>query len=531
MEKAVLLVSVIIIIRILLNDFLEKIPVPSLIIFILLGMCFGENGIFKISFDNYSFVNIICSVSLIFIMFYGGFGTNLKAAKPVVAQSVLLSTVGVAGTAGAVGLFSHFVLHLPWLESILIGSVISSTDAASVFNILRSRNLALKNNTDSLLEIESGSNDPISYMLTTSLIAIMLGQDISVPALLIQQMLFGVLFGVLVAKLSIYLFKTSLFKSQESVTIFLFAVMLLSFSLPYTLNGNGYLSVYLCGIILGNSTLIHKKYLVHFFDVSTDVAQVIIFFLLGLLVTPVDLPRVMIPSLMIMLFLTLVARPLVSSVLLAPFRSSPRQIALVSWSGLRGVASIVFAISVVLSGVETKYNLFNLVFCIVILSISIQGTFLPWVANKLSMIDKNADVRKTFNDYQEDSDISFIKIHLDKNHPWKNLEISKLGLPRDLLIAMIVRNHTPIVPKGDTVLEVGDLLVFAARSFEDRKHLSLREIVIDKKSKWVNTPLHQITTENPYLIILIKRNLENIIPTGDTKLLPGDILIMATAEE
>ncbi len=385
----------------------------------------------------------------------------------------------------------------------------------------------------------------------------------------VAQVIIFFLLGLLVTPVD----KTSLFKSQESVTIYLFAVMLLSFSLPYTLNGNGYLSVYLCGIILGNSTLIHKKYLVHFFDVSTDVAQVIIFFLLGLLVTPVDLPRVMIPSLMIMLFLTLVARPLVSLILLAPFKSSPNQIALVSWSGLRGVASIVFAISVVLSGVQTKYNLFNLVFCIVILSISIQGTLLPWVANKLSMIDKNADVRKTFNDYQEDSDISFIKIHIDKNHPWKDLEISNLGLPRDLLIAMIVRrktfndyqedsdisfikihidknhpwkdleisnlglprdlliamivrNHSPIVPKGNTVLEVGDLLVFAARSFEDRKHLSLREVVIDKKSKWVNTPLHQITTENPYLIILIKRNLENIIPTGDTKLLPGDILIL-----
>lgn len=531
MEKSLLLISIIIIIRILLDKFLEKIPVPSLIIFILLGMCFGENGIFKISFDNYSAVNMICSISLIFIMFYGGFGTNLKAAKPVVAQSIILSTIGVVGTAGAVGVFSHFVLHLSWLESILIGSVISSTDAASVFNILRSRNLALKNNTDSLLEIESGSNDPMSYMLTTSVIAIILGKDVSVPVLLFQQMLFGILFGVLVAKIATCLFKTSLFKSQESVTIFLFATMLLSFSLPYVFNGNGYLSVYLCGIILGNSNLTHKKYLVHFFDVSTDVAQVIIFFLLGLLVTPIDLPIVMIPSLMIMVFLTFIARPLVSSVLLAPFRPSIKQIGLISWSGLRGVASIVFAISVVLSGIETKYNLFNLVFCIVILSISIQGTLLPWVANKLSMIDKNADIRKTFNDYQEDSDISFIKIHIDKNHPWRDLEISNLGLPRDLLIAMIVRNQSPIVPKGDTVLEVGDLLVFAARSFEDRKHLSLREVVIDKKSKWVNTPLYQITTENPYLIILIKRNLENIIPTGDTKLLPGDILIMATAEE
>ena len=164
MNGAILLIGAVILICILMNRFLERIPVPSLLIFIALGMCFGENGIFRIVFNDYAAVNLICSVSLIFIMFYGGFGTNLQAARPVLAQSAILSTLGVAGTAGAVAVFAHLALQLPWLGSLLIGSVISSTDAASVFNILRSNKLALKHHTDSLLEVESGSNDPMSYI-------------------------------------------------------------------------------------------------------------------------------------------------------------------------------------------------------------------------------------------------------------------------------------------------------------------------------------------------------------------------------
>ena len=185
MNGAILLIGAVILICILMNRFLERIPVPSLLIFIALGMCFGENGIFRIVFNDYAAVNLICSVSLIFIMFYGGFGTNLQAARPVLAQSAILSTLGVAGTAGAVAVFAHLALQLPWLESLLIGSVISSTDAASVFNILRSNKLALKHHTDSLLEVESGSNDPMSYMLTTVTLSLMAGQDVSIPWLLL----------------------------------------------------------------------------------------------------------------------------------------------------------------------------------------------------------------------------------------------------------------------------------------------------------------------------------------------------------
>lgn len=527
MNEALLLMGCVILLCTLMGRYLDRLAVPSLLIFIALGMCFGENGLLRIPFDDYDAANVICSASLIFIMFYGGFGTNLNAARPVVVQSVVLSTLGVAGTAGAVAAFAHLVLGLPWVESFLIGSVISSTDAASVFNILRSKKLALKYHTDSLLEIESGSNDPISYMLTTVAVGIMGGQDVFIPLLLVQQIAIGALGGLLLGKLAIWSLRRGMFPSEQSQTIFVFAVVILSYALPTVLGGNGYLSSYLCGIYMGSTKLPQKRNLVHFFDVVTDVAQVLIFFLLGLLVTPVELPSVLLPALAIMVFLTFVARPAVVSVLMLPFRPSPAQVGVVSWAGLRGVASIVFAIMAVLQGAETRYNLFNLVFCIVLLSISLQGSLLPRVSAKLHMIDHTADVSKTFNDYQEESDIDFIKIHLDKNHPWNGKTLRELPLPSDLLVAMIARKEETIVPNGSTVLLPGDLLVLAARAFEDRENLFLQEIVVEKGHKWVGRSLRQIPTRSDTLIVMVKRGNETIIPGGSTILQAGDTLVIA----
>ena len=527
MNEALLLMGCVILLCTLMGRYLDRLAVPSLLIFIALGMCFGENGLLRIPFDDYDAANVICSASLIFIMFYGGFGTNLNAARPVVVQSVVLSTLGVAGTAGAVAVFAHLVLGLPWAESFLIGSVISSTDAASVFNILRSKKLALKYHTDSLLEIESGSNDPISYMLTTVAVGIMGGQDVFIPLLLVQQIAIGALGGLLLGKLAIWSLRRGMFPSEQSQTIFVFAVVILSYALPTVLGGNGYLSSYLCGIYMGSTKLPQKRNLVHFFDVVTDVAQVLIFFLLGLLVTPVELPSVLLPALAIMVFLTFLARPAVVSVLMLPFRPSPAQVGVVSWAGLRGVASIVFAIMAVLQGAETRYNLFNLVFCIVLLSISLQGSLLPRVSAKLSMIDHTADVSKTFNDYQEESDIDFIKIHLDKNHPWNGKTLRELPLPSDLLVAMIARREETIVPNGSTVLLPGDLLVLAARAFEDRENLFLQEIVVEKGHKWVGRSLRQIPTRSDTLIVMVKRGNETIIPGGSTILQAGDTLVIA----
>ena len=531
MNGALMLIGAVILICILMDRFLEKLAVPSLLIFLGLGMCFGENGLFRIPFDDYAGVNLICSFSLVIIMFYGGFGTNLKAARPVAVQAGVLATLGVAGTAGAVGLFAHLALDLPWLESMLIGSVISSTDAASVFSILRSKKLALKHHTDSLLEMESGSNDPISYMLTTVVLTMMAGRDLSLPLLLAKQLLLGAGGGLLLGAGAAWLLRQDLFSSQQSRTVCLFAVMLLAYALPAVAGGNGYLSVYLCGIWLGNTNLVEKRYQVYFFGVITHVAQVLIFFLLGLLVTPVQLPAVLLPALAIMAFLTLAARPLVCAVLLLPFRSPWGQIGVTAWAGLRGAASIVFAISAVLSGIDMQYDLFNLVFCVVLLSMGIQGTLLPWVAGKLSMTDQSADVGKTFTDYQEESDIDFVEVRLDTGHPWCGQELSALKLPAQLLVAMVDRGGTAIVPQGDTRVQEGDRLVLAARAFEGRGNLSLREMAVDRGHKWANQPVSQISTGKPRLIILIKRGLETMIPTGGTVLQPGDVLVLAEPEE
>ena len=531
MYGALLLIGAVILICILMDRFLEKLAVPSLLIFLGLGMCFGENGLFRIVFNDYAAVNLICSFCLIVIMFYGGFGTNIQAARPVVVQAGLLATLGVAGTAGAVGLFAHLALKLPWLESMLIGSVISSTDAASVFSILRSKKLALKHHTDSLLEMESGSNDPISYMLTTVVLTVMAGQDLSLPVLLAKQLLLGAGGGLLLGAAASWLLRQDLFSSQQSRTVCLFAVMLLAYALPGAAGSNGYLSVYLCGIWLGNSNLVEKRYQVHFFGVITHVAQVLIFFLLGLLVTPVQLPAVLLPALAIMAFLTLVARPLVCTLLLLPFRAPWGQVGLTAWAGLRGAASIVFAISAVLSGMDMTYDLFNLVFCIVLLSMGIQGTLLPWVAGKLSMTDQSADVGKTFTDYQEESNIDFVEVHLDHGHAWCGQAISELKLPGELLVAMVDRKGTAIIPRGDTLIQEGDRLVLAARAFEERGALTLREVAVDRNHKWADLPIRQILTGKPHLVILIRRGTETVIPTGNTVVRPGDVLVLAQQKE
>ena len=531
MNEALLLIGMVIVICIMMNRFLEKIPVPSLLIFIALGMLFGENGLFRITFDDYAAVNLICSASLICIMFYGGFGTNLQAARPVIAKSAVLSTFGVVGTAALVGVFSHFALKLGWQESMLIGAVISSTDAASVFNILRNKKLALKNHTDSLLEVESGSNDPVSYMLTSAMIAIMSGSRVSIPLLVTGQIAFGILGGILIGKLAVWLLSGNLFTSQHARTVFLFGIMILSYALPAAVNGNGYLSAYLCGILLGNSRLSQKKYLVHFFDVLTNVAQVIIFFLLGLLVTPARLPAVLLPALAVMTFLTVAARPLVSAFLLLPFRTTLREIGVVSWAGLRGAASIVFAISAVLSGVSTKYNIFNLVFCIVIFSISLQGSLLPLISRRLSMIDRNSDVNKTFTDYDDEIDVDLIKIHLNDGHPWCGCTLSRLSLPHDLLVVMIDRDGTTVIPNGNTELVVGDLLVIAARRFEEGENIRFYETAVGKNHKLAGVALSEVKNAPDKLIVLIKRGSETIIPDGGTVILKGDILVMIQSSQ
>ncbi len=527
MNEILLLAGIVIIICILVHRLTFRLGVPSLLAFLALGMCFGVDGILHISFNNYRISEVICSISLIFIMFYGGFGTNFQEARSVAVKSTLLSTLGVLFTAGLVGVFAHFILRLPWAESMLIGSVISSTDAASVFSILRSKKLNLKDHTASMLEMESGSNDPMSYMLTLLWITILTGDQMSVPLLVLRQLAIGGILGLLLGKGAVFVLNRCNFYIDQGNTIFLLAVSALAYALPSALGGNGYLSVYLCGIVMGNSYLPHKRDLVLTFDVLTGIAQMVIFFLLGLLVTPSQLPAVFLPALLIMVFLTFIARPLSVATVLAPFRSSKEQIGLVSWSALRGAASIVFAIQAVLSGAPMEYNLFNLVFCIVLLSISLQGTLLAPMAHKLNMIDEKADVRRTFNDYQAESDITFSKISIGPTHPWVGHPLRDIPLPPELLVTLILRNGVSLVPNGSTVLLAGDLLVLAGQEFEDRENLTLYEVSIDKTHKWKGKSLRELSLPKGTLIVMIQNENGTVIPDGNTIIHGEDTLVIA----
>ena len=529
MTSYILLVAAVILLCLSLNKMSNKLGIPMLLAYILLGMMFGTDGILKIPFDNFTIAEQICTVSLIFIMFYGGFGTNWKQAKPVAGKAVLLSTVGVILTAVTTGAFCHFILKMDFWESMLIGSVISSTDAASVFSILRSRRLNLKNNTASMLEVESGSNDPCSYMLTVIILTIMSGElsGSSLVVMIFSQIIFGILVGVVVALAAAFILKKVNFATDGFDTIFVFSMALVSYAGASMINGNGYLAAYIAGIILGNTPLHHKKSLVHFFDGITGLMQMLIFFLLGLLAYPSQLPKILPIALAIAVFLTFVARPVSVFAILMPFRCPVKQQLLVSWAGLRGAASIVFAIMATVSPAYTKNDLFHIVIFIVLFSISIQGTLHGLVAKKLDMIDENGNVMKTFSDYSDEMPVEFVKISIKAGHPWENRKIKDLTSLPDLLLVLILRGEERIIPNGNTVVLAGDKIVLSALSPEENLGICLTEIPIEKDSKWIGKPLSRIKLGEEKLVLVLKRNEKVVIPNGNTVIRENDVLVIS----
>mgnify|MGYP000628793968 FL=1 len=452
-----ILCSSVILLAIFSSKFLDALGIPALLFFMCLGMLFGTDGIFKISFADFANTKDIASLALGFIIFYGGFCTKWATAKPIIAKAAVLSTAGVFLTAVLTSVFCHFVLELSFLESFLIGAVISSTDAASVFSILKAKNLHLKENTAPLLEIESGSNDPMSYVLVILAITLMQNQSSGfVIALFFKQMVFGILIGVLVAKISIYIYEKTSIITDENGSLFIIALVLLSYLLPFFCDGNPFLAVYFLGIILGNANILNKVPMMHFFDGITKLAQIGIFFTLGLLAFPREVPSILLTGMLIFLFLTFIARPAAVFLLLSFFKSGINQCLLVSWAGLRGVASIVFAIIAMDSGITLHYDLFHLVFLISILSVAIQGTFLPLAAKMTNMIDPHVDIKKTFNDYEEECAVKLLRITVPKNHEWVGKPIRYVEFPQKSLAVLIKRKQERIIPKNSTVIQAGD---------------------------------------------------------------------------
>ena len=531
METYLLMAATVIFACVIFNKISNKLGIPALLAFILLGMFFGSDGIVKIPFDNYEFTQQICTVALLFIMFYGGFGTKWSDANPVVSKSVLLSSLGTVITAGLVGLFCYYVLDVPVLEGLLIGSVISSTDAASVFAILRSKRLNLKYNTASLLEIESGSNDPFAYMLTVVVLSVMNGRSASgnIVYMIFAQVAFGVFFGVLIAMLTLVFLKRYKFVSVGYDAIFIVAIAVVSYAVPSFFGGNGYLSTYITGIILGNRNIENKQHLAHFFDVMTGFMQMLLFFLLGLLSFPSHLPEVAINGLLIALFLTFVARPVSVFAILTPFKSKLNQQVLVSWAGMRGAASIVFAIIAVINPALVSTDIFHIVFFIVLFSILLQGSLLPWVSKKLDMIDNKTDVMKTFNDYVDEVPVQFIQLSIKAGHPWESKKISEIVLPPDSILVLLIRDGVKIVPNGHTLLLAGDILVLSGKTMDQIDGVNLYEKEIKEDDGLAGKKIYQLPVGEK-LIIMIKRGDKVIIPRGGTELEIGDLLVVNDAK-
>nr|WP_304358624.1 potassium/proton antiporter [Clostridium paraputrificum] len=468
MVELMIISGLVLLICITSSKMLYKFGVPMLLIFIVLGMLFGSDGIVGIYFDNYDLTSTLCSIALVFIMFYGGFGTNWKMAKPVAKQSILMSTFGVIITSLLTGVFCYFILNTSLLEGLLIGSIVGSTDAASVFTILRSQKLNLKSEIASLLEVESGSNDPIAYMMTLSIVMIMSsGLSWSIVPMILKQIIFGILLGAVLAKATVFIIRRANFELEGFYSIFIIAIAILAYALSEFIGGNGYLSVYIAGIILGNSKIPHKKSLVAFFDGISWIMQIMLFFMLGLLSFPSRLPQVIGVSILISIFMIFIARPIATHVILRGFKTPIKEQILISWVGLRGAASIVFAIFAITSGVPIENDIFHIIFFIALISVSVQGTLLPKVAQKLDHVDNDTTVLKTFNDYQEEKSTMLLEYNVSKSSKWVNKTIMDAEIPDDILIVMIKRNGQVIVPKGSTEILEKDILVLSGNNLNE----------------------------------------------------------------
>ena len=532
MITALAIGSIIVLVCISSGQFIHRFGVPALIIFLVLGTAAGALPFDYLLLDPHTSEHI-GEVALIFVMFYGGFGTNWKTAKPIAVKAGLLASAGVCVTAAAVTLFVHFAFGLSWMEAFLLGAIISCTDAASVFSILRTKKMNLKHNTVSALEIENGSNDPTAYMLTLIALLIMQGGPlIEVPILIVKQLVFGVAIGVGVAYFAVpVIMRFSRHFADGMDLVFVFAIAILTFALSQLLGGNGYLSAFLCGIMLGNSSIPNKVRMAHFFDSVDWFGQIMIFFVLGLLVVPINLIPAILPAIVLTLFLLIIARPLAVFLIFKTQGASTQQCLLVSWVGLRGAASLVFAVLATTSGLALESDIFSIVVLTAFFSIVLQGTLLEQVATRLDMIDTESDVMLSFTDYQESSEQAFLKVRIHPQHIWIGKALRDLEIGQESLIVMIKRGEQTIAPKGDTIIKSGDVLVMTGDPYTDNDNAQISKLSVEDDSEWADMLVKDLRLKDNTLVVnVLKPDGTSVTPKGWTKIHPGDIVTLITLE-
>ena len=462
-ENILFIGSILLFISLIAGKTSYKYGVPVLIFFVIIGMLAGSEGIGNIYFDNPKVTQFIGIIALNFILFTGGFETSWQSIKPIVWQGVTLSTLGVLLTAVGVGLFIWAVTDFTIYEGLLLGSIVSSTDSAAVFSILRSKKLALKGNLRSTLELESGSNDPLAYALTITFTGLVINQEaslISTLPVLIKQILLGGLLGFLFGRIGKVIINGIKLDYEGLYIVLLIAIMFFSFAATDLVDGNGFLAVYLCAIYLGNQDLIHKKKILKSFDSFAWLMQIVLFLTLGLLVYPSQIFPVIGIGLLISAFLIIVARPLAVFISLFFFKLQNRTRWFISWVGLRGGVPIVFATYPLLAGAEESSMIFNIVFFISLTSVLIQGTTLPFVAKLLHLTLPEKAKMRTPTDIELTDSIKsvFKEIIIPAKGSVIGKQIVQLGLPKTTLISFIKRDNKYIVPNGSTVLNPNDRL-------------------------------------------------------------------------
>ena len=442
--------------------------VPVLLLFLGVGMLFGSDGL-GIQFNNPQGAQFIGVIALSIILFSGGMDTKFREIKPILGPGIVLSTVGVLLTALFTGLFIWWIsgmswsnIYLPITTSLLLASTMSSTDSASVFAILRSQKMNLKHNLRPMLELESGSNDPMAYMLTIVLIQFIQSSGMGVGAIVgsfVIQFIVGAAAGYVLGKLAIRMLNKLNIDNQALYPILLLAFVFFTFSITDLLKGNGYLAVYIAGIMVGNNKIMHRKDIYTFMDGLTWLSQIIMFLCLGLLV-----------ALLIGVFMIIIGRPLSVFLCLLPFRKiTMKSRIFVSWVGLRGAVPIIFATYPVVAGVEGSNLIFNIVFFITIVSLVVQGTTISFVARILNL---SKPLEKTGNDFgvelpeEIDSDLSDMTI--TKSMLEEADTLKDMNLPKGTLVMIVKRGDEFLIPNGTLKLHEGDkLLLISEKSKEE----------------------------------------------------------------
>ncbi|MDI6877719.1 MAG: potassium/proton antiporter [Methanomicrobiales archaeon] len=459
--------AALVLISIFANKISEWLGVPALLIFLLVGMLAGSEGPGGIYFDDPFIAQSIGIVALAYILFSGGIDTRWSEVRPVLARGVVLATVGVLLTAVLVGAFATAVLGFSPLEGLLLGAVVSSTDAAAVFSILRTRRASMKGILRPLLELESGSNDPMAVFLTIGIISLILMPErsaLTLVPLFIQQMAVGGLFGYGMGWLTVHLINRLKLEFEGLYPVLTLTMVLLTYGVTAALGGSGFIAVYICGLVLGNSTFVHKNSLIRFHEGIAWLMQITLFLTLGLLVFPSHLLPLIVPGILIALFLIFIARPVAVLLCLLPWRMDMREKVMVSWVGLRGAVPIVLATFPLLAGVPQADIIFNLVFFIVLISALLHGTSIPLVAQWLDVAAPLRSTRGLAMDIAPESDApsELIELTVPPGAAVAGKQIVDLGLPPGALIILMEKKSERFVPNGSTVLEAGDNLLILA---------------------------------------------------------------------